>query len=88
MEINPRDKAMMDAVIEVTERHNAARSWLRWCVVGVVSVCIGLLVFVEIWPGWLKIVFAAISIVGFLLFLIFLSTTQIGKDIADGWGDN
>ena len=77
----------MDAVIEVTERHDAARVWVRWCVVAVMSVGIGLLVFVEILPGWLKIVFAAISVIGFLLFLIFLSTTQIGKDVADMWRD-
>ena len=87
MEINPRDKAMMDAAIEVMERHIASRSWVRWCNVAVMSLGIGLLVFLEILPGWLKIVFAAISVVGFLLFLIFLSTTQIGKSVADMWRD-
>ncbi len=85
MNISPRDKAMMDAVIEVTERHQAARSRIRWFVVAVASVGIGLLVFTESLPWWLRMTFAAISVLGFLVFLIYLSTTQIGKDLADLW---
>ena len=83
MNISPHDKAMMDSVIDVRERHQAARARIRWCVVAVASVVIGLLVLIESLPWWLRMTFAVISVLGFLLFLIYLSTTQIGKDIAD-----
>ena len=85
MDINPRDKAMMDAMIYITERHNTTRFWIRWCVVALVSVGIGLLVFVESLPGWLRIGCVVVSTIGILLFLIVASTTRFGKDIADSF---
>lgn len=81
MEINPRDKLMLDALMEVSERDRARRQWRFWLSVFALSCIAWLVVYQEIFTGWLQLSLVIFGAMGFFCFLAFLSTKPWGR----GW---
>jgi hypothetical protein len=77
--INPKDKAMIDAVVEVSERERSRRAWSFWIFVGAISLAALWCVRYEFLPNAVRLALAAIGGLGLLLFLFFLSTKPFGR---------
>ena len=79
MQINPKDKAMIDALLDVTERERSRRAWRFWIFVAAVSVAAAYLARYEFLPGLLRVALAVLGGLGIVLFLVFLSTKPFGR---------
>ena len=77
--IDPKDKAMIDALVEVSERERSRRAWSFWISVAVVSLVALWCVRYEAIPDIIRLALAALGGVGLLLFLFFLSTKSFGR---------
>jgi hypothetical protein len=84
VQIAPKDKALIDSVIDVAERERSRRAWRFWLVVAAMSVAAMYLVGYEFFPGLLRIALAAVGGLGFLPFLVFLSTKPLGRNYYAG----
>jgi hypothetical protein len=84
MQIAPKDKTLIDSVIDVTEREKSRCAWRFWLAVAAVSVAAMYLVRYEFLPGLLRIALTAAGGLGFLLFLVFLSTKPFGRNFYAG----
>ena len=78
MEIDPRDKAFVDHVVERDERRRSTRSWVIWLCILAVSYGLLYLFNHDYVSGWFGNVLAIAGIVGVFLFLAFLSTKPFG----------
>jgi hypothetical protein len=77
--IDPRQKDMIDALVDAQERKRAGRQWVTWLTVLAVSLA-GLYAFNHGFvSGWLGNTLAIVGIVGIFLFLAFLSTLPFGR---------
>jgi len=77
--IDPKDKAMLDAVAEVSERERSRRAWSFWLCVGGLSVVALWCVRYESIPSAVRLALAIFGALGVLLFLVFLSTKPFGR---------
>ena len=84
MEIKPENKAMVDAFVDVRERERSHRAWHFWLVVGAASVVALYAVRFEFLPFGVRVALVAIGGLGFLLFLVFLSTKSFGRNFYAG----
>ena len=80
-EIDPADKATIDAVIEVNERARAVRAWRFWMVVALSSLAALWCVRYDALSDVVRLALAILGGVGLLLFLVFISTKRYGR----GW---
>jgi hypothetical protein len=77
--IDPKDKAMIDALVEVSERARSRRAWSFWLFVAGFSLAALWCVRYEAIPNLIRLVLAAVGGLGLLLFLVFLSTKPFGR---------
>ena len=84
MDIDPKDKAAIDAIVDVEEAANERRGWAFWLAVAAVSVVFVCIARFDVVPGAVRIAFALVGGVGILLFLCFLSTKPFGRDFYNG----
>jgi len=77
--IGPKNKAMIDALMDVTERERSRRAWSFWLTVGGVSLALLWCVRYEFLPNAVRLAIAVVGGVGLLLFLVFLSTKPFGR---------
>ena len=84
MEIDPKNKAMIDAIVDVRERERSHRAWHYWLVVGVGSFGALYAVRFEFLPFGVRVAFVALGGIGLLLFLVFLSTKWFGRNFYAG----
>ncbi len=77
--IDPKDKAMLDAFVDVTERDRSRRAWSFWLFVGAVSIGALWSVRFEFLPNFVRLALAVVGGLGLLLFLVFLSTKPFGR---------
>jgi hypothetical protein len=84
VKITPKNKALIDSVIDVKEREKSRRAWRFWLVVAAASVGAMYLVRYEFLPGLLRIALVVVGGLGFLLFLVFLSTKPFGRNYYAG----
>ena len=85
MEPNAKDRAMIDAVIEVNERARNQRGWWRCGITAALSIGALLLVPVDALPQSLRLALAAVGGLGLLAVLFFLSTKSIGRSDTSWW---
>ncbi len=83
MDIDPRNKKMVDALYEVTARSQERRATVIWSCVAAASVVAMLMVYVEWLPGWLRMTLLVGGGIAFFVYLAWLSTTDFGKMLAD-----
>ena len=90
MEINPRDKASIDAVIDATRRTEARRGWSFWLTAAVLSGVAIMIGTIEALPDWLQVGLVISGVIGLLLFATFLSTKPFGYGYYNGpaWWDS
>jgi len=81
LEINPRDKLMLDALIDVSERDRSRRQWWIWSIIFALSCVAWFVVYQEVFAGWMQLSLVILGTLGILCFLIFLSTKPFGH----GW---
>ena len=81
---DPRDKAMIDAFVEVNARERSGRAWSFWLTVAAVSLGMLWSVRIEFIPNALRLLFAVLGGVGLLLFLAFLSMKPFGRNLYAG----
>ena len=84
MEIKPENKAMIDSFVDVRARERSHRAWRFWLVVALASVGALYAVRFEFLPLAVRVALIAIGGIGFLLFLVFLSTKSFGRDFYTG----
>jgi hypothetical protein len=77
--IDPKNKAMMDAYLEVRDRDRSRRAWQFWLFVAAISLSALWLVRYDWIPQYVRLTLAALGGVGLLLFLVFLSTKPFGR---------
>jgi len=77
--IDPKDKAMIDALIETTERNRSRRAWQFWVAVAAGSSGVLYCVRFDWLPQVIRLTFAIVGGLGLLLFLAFLSTKSFGR---------
>jgi hypothetical protein len=77
--IDPKNKAMIDALMDVTERDRSRRAWSFWLTVGGASLVVLWCVRYEFLPNLVRLVLAVVGGLGLLLFLFFLSTKPFGR---------
>ena len=85
MQLDPRDRARLDTLVDSTQRERSRRGWRIWLVVAVTSFGLILLTQYEVIPAYLRIAMAVIGSVGLLLFLVFLSTKPFGHWDSSGF---
>ncbi len=79
VEIDPKDKAMIDALVESRERERSRRAWSFWLCVGAASFAALWCVRYEFIPFAVRVALVAVGGLGMLLFLAFLSTKPFGR---------
>ena len=79
VDIDPKTKAMIDALVEVSERERSRRAWSFWLFIAAVSLAALWTVRYEVIPDVIRLALAVIGGVGLLLFLAFLSTKPFGR---------
>jgi len=84
MDIDPKDKAMIDAYVDLTEEERSRRGWRFWLVIAAASVGALWMVRYDFIPDILRLILAIIGGLGLLLFLVFLSTRPFGRDFYAG----
>ena len=77
--IDPRDKAVIDAYVDVTERERSRRAWRFWLVVAILSFAALCSVVFEFLPFAVRVVLTVAGGIGLLFFLVFLSTKSFGR---------
>jgi hypothetical protein len=77
--IDPKNKAMIDAYIDVVERDRSKRAWQFWLFVAAASVAGLYLVRFEWLHQYVRLALAIVGVIGLLLFLAFLSTKPFGR---------
>ena len=77
--IDPKQKAMVDALVDAQERKRSGRRWVTWLAVFGVSMAILYAFNHEFITGWFGNILAIAGIVGVFLFLAFLSTLPFGS---------
>jgi hypothetical protein len=86
MEPSAKDRAMIDALVEVNERARNRRSWRRAAITAVLSIGALLLVPMEtVLPQSLRLALAIAGILGLLGVLFFLSTRSVGRSGSSWW---
>jgi hypothetical protein len=85
LDINPRDKILIDAVLDVSYREDARRAAVKGSLIGIAGIASMLLVYIEWLPGWLRITLLICGGIAVLVSLVSLSRTELGKQIADGF---
>ncbi len=79
MEVKPKDKALIDALVDVTERERSARAWRFWIFVAVASAIAANVSTYDALPWFIRLALALLAGLGILLFLVFLSTKPFGR---------
>lgn len=90
MQVDPKAKLALDALIEADERRRDRRAWSFWVTIGVASICAGWISRIESLPGVIQIGLLAFGGIGAILFLAFLSTKPFGRNFYNGpewWWD-
>ncbi len=87
MDLEPKNKMMIDALMYAQNGARTQRNRVRWFLVAVLSAATAAISMIEALPGWLRMTLFVASCLGGLAFLTFLSTTPMGKRIADAWRD-
>ena len=77
--IDPRDKAAIDAFVDVTERERSRRAWRFWLVVATLSFAALCAVGFEFLPFAVRVALIVAGGIGLLFFLVFLSTKPFGR---------
>ncbi len=86
MEPSPKDRAMIDAVVEVNQRARDRRGWWRAGITALLSVGALLLVPMEgLLPQSLRLALAVAGILGLLGVFFFLSTKPVGRSDTSGF---
>ena len=81
---DPKNKAMIDALMDVAERDRTRRGWSFWLTVAAASLVALWGVRYDFLPGSLRLALAVLGGVGLLLVLVFLSTKAIGRGFYAG----
>jgi hypothetical protein len=86
VKIDPRQKAMIDALVEQQERKRSGRRWILWLSV-LSSSLASLYAFNHgLITGWFGNIVAIAGVAGVFLFLAFLSTLPFGRgDSSFSW---
>jgi hypothetical protein len=84
VEIDPKDKALIDTVLESEKRDREGRGWRFWLFVAATSVVLVYFATFDVLPGPARVVLAAMGGIGALLFLWFLATKPLGRDFYNG----
>jgi len=82
--IDPKNKAMIDAYLEVRDRDRGRRAWQFWLWVAAASFGALWLVRYEWIPQYVRLGFAVTGGIGLLGFLAFLSAKPFGRDFYAG----
>jgi len=86
VQLDPRDRARLDALVDSTQRERSRRTWRIWLIVAVASLGLILLTQYDVIPGYLRVAMAVIGSLGLVLFLVFLSTKPYGHWDSPGSG--
>ena len=78
MQLDPKDRTRLDALIESTERERSRRHWRIWLVVALASLGLLISAQIDLLPPYLQLAMVIAACVGLLLFLVFLSTKPYG----------
>jgi hypothetical protein len=78
-QIDPKNKAMIDAYLEVEGRYRSRKAWQFWLFVAATSIAALYLVRYEWLPQVVRLGLAIVGGIGLLLFLAFLSTKPFGR---------
>ena len=79
MNIDPKDKQVIDIVVDDESNRKSVRSWIVWIIVLVISLCALYLVNHDYVTGILGKTLAVSGILGVFLFIAFLSTKPFGR---------
>ena len=82
--IDPKNKAMIDALMDVTERERSRRAWSFWLAICAISLGALWCVRYEFLPNVIRLLLAILGAFGGLLFLVFLSTKPFGRSFYSG----
>jgi hypothetical protein len=77
--IDPKNKAMIDAYLDVRDRDRSRRAWQFWLFVAAVSTGALWLVRYDWIPQYFRLSLVIVGGIGLLLFLAFLSTKPFGR---------
>jgi hypothetical protein len=83
-EPSPKDRAMIDAVIEVNERERKRQGWRRALTIAGISLVALVAVRLEALPSVVRAGLAVGGLIGMLGFLVFLSTKPFGRSNFSG----
>jgi uncharacterized membrane protein len=86
VEIDPKDKALIDTVLEIEKKERDHRGWRFWLFVAALSVVLVYFATFDVLPGLARIVLAAMGGIGALLFVCFLFAKPFGRDFYNGPG--
>jgi len=86
VQLDPRDRARLDALVDSTQRERSRRTWRIWVIVAITSLGLILLTQYDVIPGYLRVAMAVIGSLGLVLFLVFLSTKPYGHWDSPGSG--
>jgi hypothetical protein len=78
VQIDPHNKAVIDALVDAEQRQRTRRGWIIWLVVLALSLTSLYLFNHDLVSGWIGTALAIGGVVGILLFLVFLSTKPFG----------
>lgn len=82
MDLDPRDKIMLDALHETTARESERRRARRWGLIGASGVGLMMLDYIESIPEGMRTTAYVVGGFAVLFYLAYLSTTDFGKMIA------
>ena len=77
--VDPKNKAMIDALVDVSERERSRRAWSFWLTVGGISLIALWCVRYDFFPNAIRIALACVGGLGLLGLLVFLSTKPFGR---------
>jgi hypothetical protein len=89
MQIDPKSKLAIDAIVDAERRRTDRRAWSFWITIAVLSIAAGWVSRIEWIPGAIRIALLLLAAVGAILFLGFLSTKPFGRGFYNGpeWWD-
>lgn len=82
--VDAKNKTMIDAFVDVSERDRSRRSWYWWLAVCLTSLGALWLVRYDFLPNAVRLGLAIAGGIGFLGFLLFLSTKRFGRSDYSG----
>jgi fatty acid desaturase len=85
VQLDPRDKARLDALTDSTQRKKSRRAWRVWLIVAFTSLALVLSAQFDLIHPYLRIAMVVIGSVGLLMFLVFLSTKPYGHWDSSGF---